>query len=77
MHDEKEDDWVDKPLVDEAVMAQLNDLKDRYIHRPFDYVNAILALLPKERQFKKVGQNEDELSLKEMAHDIFSWIMKI
>ena len=55
VHNEKEDDWVDKPLVDEAVMAQLNDLKDRYIHRPFDYVNAVLPLLPKERQFKKLG----------------------
>jgi hypothetical protein len=55
VHDEKEDDWVDQALVDEAVMAQLNDLKDRYIHRPFDYVNAVLPLLPKERQFKKLG----------------------
>ena len=54
-HDEKEDDWVEKSLVDDSVMAQLNDLQDRYMHRPFDYVNALLPLLPKERQYKKLG----------------------
>lgn len=56
VHDEKRDEWVDQPLVDDSTIVELAELQATHMDKPLDYVNAVLPLLPKERQVKKLGR---------------------
>lgn len=47
---------IDEPLIDDALIEKLNDLKDLYQHRPMDYTHAILPFLPKKHTCKKLGE---------------------
>lgn len=50
------EEWGEKPLVSDSVMAQLEDLQVKFMHRPLDYVSAILPLLPANQSFQKLGK---------------------
>lgn len=56
VHDEQSDEWIEKPIANSAVMDQLEVLKTQYMHRPLDYTNAVLNLLPSTVSVKKIGE---------------------